>query len=59
MKKVVCWFIRPLRALFVGKMVMGIMGVSEFVGYRTRSRDGIESSSNVNRLARAVKHRII
>ena len=38
---------------------MGVMGVSEFVGYRTRLRDGIESSSNVNRLARAVKHHII
>lgn len=38
---------------------MGVRGVSEFVGYRTRLRDGIESSSNVNRLARAVKHHII
>ncbi len=38
---------------------MGVMGVSEFVGYRTRSRDGIESSLNVERSARAVKHHII
>ena len=38
---------------------MGVMGVSEFVGYRTRARDGIESSLNVERSARAVKHHII
>lgn len=28
---------------------MGVMGVSEFVSYRTRLRDEIKSSSNVNR----------
>jgi len=38
---------------------MGVMGVSEFVGYRTRLRDGIESSLNVERSARSVKHHII
>ena len=38
---------------------MGVMGVSEFVGYRTCSCDGIESSLNVERSARAVKHHII
>ena len=38
---------------------MGVKDVSEFVGYRTRSRDGIESSSNVNCSAGAVKHRIV
>jgi len=34
---------------------MGVMGVSEFVGYRIRLRDGIESSSNVNRFGQGGK----
>ena len=58
-KKVVgCPFVCFVFCLLRGT-VMGVRGVSEFVGYRTRLRDGIESSSNVNRLARAVKHHII
>ena len=38
---------------------MGVKDVSEFVGYRTCLRDGIDSNLNVNRSARAVKHRIV